>query len=81
MWAPTPPGNLHGCDKKGVARQESGGQAGKGIRKVMKTKERQKSKRNNNAETQRAQSRRRDENETDEVPPTPGVLEKEAASC
>jgi hypothetical protein len=32
----TPVGNADGCENEGVARQESGGQAGKAIRKSMK---------------------------------------------
>jgi hypothetical protein len=31
-------GNADGCENKGVARQESGAQAGKAIRNDMKTK-------------------------------------------
>jgi hypothetical protein len=39
---PTPPGNAERYQSKGVARQESGGQAGKAIRKSVKTKGGQK---------------------------------------
>src|ERR1700730_3134307 len=41
-WRPGthPPGNADGCEYKGVARQESGGQAGKAVRIVVKTKAR-----------------------------------------
>jgi hypothetical protein len=38
----TPRGNSDGYQNKGLARQESGGQAGKAIRKVVKTKGQQK---------------------------------------
>jgi hypothetical protein len=68
---PPPLGNADGCETKGVAE--------KAVRKIVKTKDEQKPKANDNAETQSALSIaevRRPRVSSKKTHPHPGILKK-----